>query len=229
MEHTDWIGRFPGLALLEPTVRGALRKRARVIMAPAGTVLFGPGKPAQNLLLLLDGVVRVSQTSESGREIVLYRVHAGESCVLTTACLLAHEDYAAEGMAETDVRAAALPRGVFDDLVAQSPTFRHFVFSSYARRISDLFLTIDEIAFQRVDLRLAQKLLELADTEGAVLTTHQQLASELGTAREVVSRQLSEFHRRGWIAQTRGCVQITNFVALQDRAADRPSAAASTS
>lgn len=229
MDNTDWIDRFPGLSTLEPAIRDTLQTRARIIAAQAGTVLFGPGKPAENLLLLLDGVVRVSQTSESGREIVLYRVHAGESCVLTTACLLAHEDYAAEGMAETDVSAAALPRGVFDDLVAQSPTFRHFVFSAYARRISDLFLTIDEIAFQRMDLRLAQKLLELVDETGAVRTTHQQLASELGTAREVVSRQLAEFQRRGWVSQARGRVQISDPDSLRARAADRPITAVATS
>lgn len=222
MTDPDWTHRFPGLSALEPEVRNTLASRAHVMSAPAGTVLFGPGKPAENLLLLLDGVVRVSQTSESGREIVLYRVHAGESCVLTTACLLAHENYAAEGTAETDVTAAALPRGVFDELVARSATFRHFVFSAYSRRISDLFLTIDEIAFQKMDLRLALKLLELADANGELQTTHQRLATELGTAREVISRQLSEFQRRGWVTQARGSVRIVDRRALQARVDERP-------
>jgi CRP/FNR family transcriptional regulator len=222
MTQTEWIDRFPGLSGLEPEVRQILSTRARVMSAPAGTTVFGPGRPVENLLLLLNGVVRVSQTSESGREIVLYRVHAGESCVLTTACLLAHEDYSADGVAETDITAVALPRSVFDELVAQSSAFRHFVFAAYSRRISDLFLTIDEIAFQRIDLRLAHKLLELADADDAVHTTHQKLATELGTAREVVSRQLQEFQRRGWVEQSRGLVMLRDRAALSSRAKDRP-------
>ncbi|KZL26471.1 Global nitrogen regulator [Pseudovibrio sp. Ad37] len=182
---------------------------------PAGTIIFGPGKAPENLLLLLSGSVRVQQLSEGGREIILYRVHAGESCVLTTACLLAYEDYSAEGIAETDTQAVAIPRMVFDDLIAQSETFRRFVFSAYSKRITDLFLVIEEIAFQRMDIRLAQKLLELAGSSKRVATTHQQMAAELGTAREVISRQLREFQRRDWITQSRGTIEIVDRAGLE--------------
>jgi CRP/FNR family transcriptional regulator len=178
-------------------------------------VIFGPGKAPENLILLLEGTVRVQEVSDTGREIVLYRVHAGESCVLTTACLLAYEDYAAEGIAETDVRAVAIPRTVFDELVATSAEFRRFVFSAYSRRITDLFLVIQEVAFGRVDMRLAHKLMELSGGADTIKATHQQLATELGTAREVVSRQLQEFHRRGWVTSQRGQVTITDPAALQ--------------
>jgi len=205
--ESDWIARFDGLSRLEQPIKDILTGRATVISVPKGTVLFGPGKAPENLLLLLDGTVRVQQLSEGGREIVLYRVHAGESCVLTTACLLAYEDYSAEGIAETDITAAAIPRNVFEDLVSQSPKFRNFVFSAYSRRITDLFHVIEEIAFQRMDIRLAQKLLDLAGSGATVKATHQQMAAELGTAREVVSRQLQEFQRRDWVKQSRG--QIT--------------------
>ena len=179
-----------------------------------GTVLFAPGMEPVNLLLLLEGTVRVQQSSDSGREIVLYRVEAGESCVLTSACLLAQEDYAAEGVAETDVTAVAIPRATFDDLVGRSRQFRDFVFQAYARRMTDLFRVIDEVAFGRIDARLAERLLALARGTGAVQATHQQLAAELGTAREVVSRQLTEFQRRGWIGQSRGLVTLSDPQAL---------------
>jgi CRP/FNR family transcriptional regulator len=212
-----WIDRFPGLSRLDPTVRDMLVKRSTVITVPKDTVIFGPGKSPENLLLMLDGTVRVQQLAENGREIVLYRVHAGESCVLTTACLLAYEDYSAEGVAETDVSAVAIPRSVFDDLLAGSAEFRNFVFSAYSKRITDLFLVIEEIAFRRMDIRLAQRLLELAK-DGRVEATHQQMAAELGTAREVVSRQLSEFQRREWVAQSRGEIRILNPTALRDLA-----------
>jgi CRP/FNR family transcriptional regulator, anaerobic regulatory protein len=214
----SWIDRFAGLARLEPAVRDLLLARSVIISAPAGSVIFGPGKSPENMLFLLDGVVRVQQVSETGHEIVLYRITAGESCVLTTACLLAYDDYAAEGIAETDVQAAAVPRDVFDDLVGQSKSFRDFVFAAFSKRITDLFLMIDEVAFQRVDVRLADKLLKLSQGDAQIATTHQKLAVELGTAREVVSRQLQEFQRRGWIAQARGSVAISDRAGLEQLA-----------
>lgn len=210
----DWIEQFPGLSRLDGDLREMLVRQSRVVEVPQGTVIFGPGKAPENLLLLLAGVVRVQQVAENGREIVLYRVHARESCVLTTACLLAYEDYSAEGIAETDVSAVAIPRAVFDEMIARSADFRRFVFTAYSKRITDLFTVIEEIAFRRLDLRLAAKLLERCDPAGNVLLTHQQLAVELGTAREVVSRQLQEFIRRGWVTAGRGRVHVTDAEAL---------------
>ncbi|MEM8948683.1 MAG: Crp/Fnr family transcriptional regulator [Pseudomonadota bacterium] len=213
---SDWVNRFPGLAGLDEPIRNSLIEYSQIATLPEGTVIFGPGKAPESLLLLLEGTVRVQQVGENGREIVLYRVQAGESCVLTTACLLAYEDYSAEGLAETDIKAAAIPRSVFDDLIARSAVFRRFVFTAYARRITDLFEVIEEVAFKRVDLRLAQKLLELGGASGRIHLTHHQLATELGTAREVVSRQLHEFQRRGWVHGARGEVALTDIPALRD-------------
>ena len=217
--NADWIEQFPGLSRLEPAIRDVLTRKSAVVTVREGSVIFGPGKSPENLLLLLEGRVRVQQVSEAGREIVLYRVEAGQSCVLTTACLLAHEGYSAEGIAETDVRAVAIPRTVFDDLIAQSVTFRTFIFTAYSKRITELFQTIEDIAFQRVDLRLAQKLLDLERGTGQIKATHQQLAAELGTAREVISRQLGEFQRRGWIKQSRGSVELVEPDGLERLAA----------
>ena len=213
--HADWTSQFPGLAGMETPVRSRLRAQSAVVSVPRGTVIFGPGKAPENLLLLLSGTVRVHQTSESGRDIVLYRVSAGESCVLTTACMLAYEDYLAEGVAETDVQAVAIPRRVFEELIAESTVFRRFVFTAYSRRITDLFFIIEEIAFRRMDIRLAQKLVELPAPNSAIATTHQDLAAELGTAREVISRQLKEFERRGWVELARGEIRITDRDALK--------------
>lgn len=210
----NWIDRFMGLSRLEPAIKSLLVERSNVVDMPDGSVIFGPGKSPENLLLLLDGTVRVQQISDAGREVVLYRVHAGESCVLTTACLLAYEDYSAEGIAETQVRAVAIPRKVFDDLISQSEAFRNFVFSAYSKRITDLFHVIDEIAFRRMDIRLAQKLLEL-EKDGIVKSTHQKMAAELGTAREVISRQLSEFQRRDWVVQTRGQIELKDPASIK--------------
>ena len=203
-----WIDKFKGLSRLPSDIRAELEAGSQIVSVPAGTQIFAPGQTADNLLLLLDGTVKVQQKSETGREVFLYRVHAGESCVLTTACMLAFEDYAAEGTSETDVKAVSIPRKTFDDLVAKSPVFREFVFTAYSRRITDLFTLIDDIVFQRMDVRLASRLLELADAENVVHATHAVLGTELGTAREVVSRTLSEFQRRGWVEQSRGEVRL---------------------
>ena len=217
---SDWTEKFDGLNSLPGQVRARLNARGQVRRFAAGDILFGPGMAPTHLLLLLDGTVRVQKHSDTGREIVLYRVNAGDSCVMTSACLLTYDGgIEAEGIAETDIRAVALPRAEFDELVATSRDFRNFVFSAYSKRIADLFFIIDEIAFRRLDLRLAQKLLEMKDKNGTVKATHQVLAAELGTAREVVTRQLQEFQRRGWLKLARGAVQVLEPAQLEAMAA----------
>jgi CRP/FNR family transcriptional regulator len=211
----SWRTAFPGLEGISDGVSELLDKRSRQITLHKEALIFRPGNPAENLLLLLSGTVRIQQLSEDGREIVLYRVHAGESCVLTTACLLAFEDYSAEGIAETEIEAIMIPRDVFDELMAISKEFRAFVFEAYSKRITDLFLVIEEIAFKRMYIRVAQKLLELQDARFVLRLTHQQLATELGTAREVISRQLKEFERRGWVRLSRGEIELRDVAAIE--------------
>lgn len=214
-DKAAWIDQFQGLKALPEDVRTTLVDGSQVVHVPAGTTVFMPGQSVEDLLLLLDGTVRVQRLSETGREVFLYRVHAGESCVLSTACMLAFEDHSAEGVAETDVTAAAIPRDTFDALCAQSRGFREFVFQAFSRRITDLFSLIDDIVFQRMDVRLAARLLELADDQDMVRATHQVLGTELGTAREVISRTLSEFQRRGWIEQERGRLRLVQKPGLE--------------
>ncbi len=211
----SWIDRFPGLQQLPPEHRAILEKGSKVISVPEGTQVFGPGQSADNLLMLLEGTVRVQQTSDTGREVFLYRVNGGESCVLTTAFMITFDDYSAEGIAETDVLAVAIPRATFDELAGLSKPFRDVIFAAYSRRMTDLFTLIDDIVFQRMDVRLAARLLELAGDGDTVKATHQVLGNELGTAREVISRTLSEFQRRGWIEQSRGTVRIIGREGLE--------------
>ncbi len=212
----SWVESFPVLQTLPREMARRLEAESRRVSLPEATRIFGPGQPAANFLLVLKGTVRVQQVSESGREIVLYRVSAGESCALTTACLMGEHHYQGEGIAETAIEAVAVPQATFDDLIAVSPVFRRFVFAAFSDRITDLFRVIDEIAFSRIDVRLAQKLLQLKNERGEIGVTHQQLAVELGTAREVVSRQLNEFQRRGWLRSGRGTIAIVSASALQD-------------
>lgn len=195
-------------------VRQRLRKEARTVQIKKGQQLFGPTNIPDHLFFLYDGRLRVSQSSESGREIVLYRVEAGDSCVLTTACMLTQEAYNAEGIAETDVTAIVLPKPAFDRLAAQEASFRDFVFAAYSRRLVDMLRVVDDVAFGRIDVRLAERLLSLGKGRKDIRTTHQDLASELGTAREVISRVLNDFHKRGMIEQSRGLITFTDKAAL---------------
>lgn len=209
----DWIRAIPELAALDAESGVLLASASRKMAAPAGTQLFGEGSPCQAFLIVLAGQVRVQKTAENGREIALYRIGPGQTCVVTTVCLMTGTDYDAEGVAETDIEAQALPMPAFRALLAKSERFRDFVFRAYSVRITDLLLLLEEVSFGRIDQRLAACLLERGRS-GEVCATHQELAAELGTAREVVSRQLKEFENHGWIALARGRIVLRDLAAL---------------
>jgi CRP/FNR family transcriptional regulator len=233
----QWLSAFPALVALDDPVARRVLTAAQVVELPAGETMFRAGDACQHYVMVLAGSIRVQKVGESGREIVLYRVERGQTCVLTTSCLFAATPYSAEGVTETPLSAAVLSRADFNEAIAGSAGFRRFVFAAFGERIDELMALIEAIAFGRVDKRLAERLLALADrteargarhgsracafaNSAAVITlTHQQLATELGTAREVVSRLLKEFERRGWVALTRGEIAIRDRAALERLAA----------
>ncbi|MDR2015503.1 MAG: Crp/Fnr family transcriptional regulator [Azoarcus sp.] len=211
----------PLQGLFDADLAQTLASAAQPVNAPAGTQLFSPGSPCRRFLLLLDGVVRVQVLSRNGREIVLYRIYPGDSCVVTASCLLGSIAYPATGIAETPIHGAILPTPVFERLLAESPAFRRFVFSAYAARLTDLVARIEEVALERIDARLARLLLRLAlPTTNIVERTHQDLAADLGSAREVVSRQLKTFEQSGWVELQRGCIRLLDRRAFEILIAD---------
>ncbi len=217
---SDPLAGIPALEALEPCCRERLRAAARLARLAAGAVLFRPGDHCGSWLLLAAGTVRVQLVDPEGHEIVLYRVGRGESCILTTSCLLAGSDYEAEGIAETEIVGLMVPRGLFEELLDGSPAFRRLVFTSFAVRLADLMALVSQVAFARVDVRLAALLLDRGgDGPGVLELRHQDLAAELGTAREVVSRQLKEFERRGWVRLGRRAIEIRDRAALAGLAA----------
>ena len=187
-----------------------LRERLQLVHLPAGCDVFRLGDTCRNYVIVVEGSVRVQALSTGGREVVLYRVTGGQSCVITTACLISGEVYPAEGVTETGTTALLLlPQAEFHAALENSTTFRRFVFANQGRRLSDLIQRIEDVAFGRVDARLARHLVDRSrDRDGTIVATHQQLASELGTAREVISRQLKGFEKQGWIRVLRGSVQV---------------------
>jgi len=216
---SPWWSAFPALGDIQDPRWRAIMGSAREVVILPGTSVFHVGDVCRNFLFVLDGSVRVQKIGENGREIVLYRVGRGETCLLTTSCLIAKERYPAEGVTETDVRAVALPDELFNEALALSPEFRGFVFASFGARLTELMALIEAITFGRGDARLARRLLESSTASGEVVATHQQLAAELGTAREVVSRFLKEFERRGLVRLARGHIVIADRAALEALAA----------
>jgi len=201
---TNWIELFPALANLEEDAAQCLTQAAQVVDLPTNQYVFHSGDACSSFLLVLDGVVRVQICSENGREIILYRVDAGDSCVLTTACLLGNTPYSAEGVTESPVRAVAIPATIFHQMMNSSSVLRDFVFQSYGARLTNLMMLMQEVAFGRLDIRLARFLCKTADAQGELTMTHQKLAVELGSVREVISRQLKEFERHGLLKLNRG-------------------------
>jgi len=178
------------------------------VSAPGGAVLFQPGQACERLVLLTKGTVRVRMVSETGREIELYRVRPGEMCVMSIACLMGERPYQAEGVADGDIEGIALGRSLFRELLGASVTFRESVIAVQTRRVFDLIGLVDELAFHRTESRLAARLLQRAGGTDAVDETHQELALDIGTAREVVSRRLKRFEAQGLVALERGRVRI---------------------
>jgi len=213
----NWLQSFPPLLALESNARDILTKSARIVEAPIGTIGYREGGACGAYVMRLAGQSRVYKMSASGREILLYRVAAGETCVITTTCLLGNSDYPASTVVEEPIRDVIIPAAAFNQLMVDSAVFRRFVMTNYGALISDLIVLLDEVAFHSLDARLAKLLL---DAKGETISrTHQLIADELGTAREVVSRQLKRFEQKGWVALGRGHIELTNQAALEKLAA----------
>lgn len=202
---------YPVLRKLPADLLRRVEETAKPIHAPAGRRLFGDGSPCTHYPLLIEGIIRASKSSPDGHEILLYRLNPGESCVITVVALLGETSYPAIGTAETKLFLFGVPRSVFVDLVLKSPPFRVFVFDSLSQRMAHLMALIDDVAFRRVDQRLASRLLHHGQP---ITATHQMLADELGTTREVVSRTLEAFQESGMLRLGRKRIEILDRNAL---------------
>jgi len=204
------------LADLSPDLAAKVARQALPMTAPPGVLLFDAGNACQALPLVIAGAIRVFKRAENGREISLYRVNPGEICIVTISCLLAGDAYPATGVAETDITALALPRPLFLELTETHPPFRQAVFHQFGERLTGLMQLVEEIAFRKLDQRLAAL---LAARAPLALGSHQLLADELGSVREIVSRLLKQFEEQGWVRTGREKIEILNAAALRDYAA----------
>jgi CRP/FNR family transcriptional regulator len=212
IEKERLVASYPVLNELPPDLWKRVEQESRLVEVKAGGELFHDGTPCSLFPLLLDGTIRASKSSPDGHEILLYRLNPGETCVITVVALLGETPYPARGTAETDLVFFAVPRPLFLDLVLKSQPFRLFVFEFLSLRMAHLMTLIDDVAFRRVDQRLASQLLHHQEP---ISVTHQALADNLGTTREVVSRILESFQESGMLKLGRKRIEILNRTALQ--------------
>lgn len=208
---------YPALAGLTAEQLASLLSPQAVMHLPAGSQVFAEHQPCQGFPLLLEGSIKVVKLAASGRELMLYRVAPGGSCIISSSCLLGHTDYNARGIAETPLTLTILPLPTFSRLMLEHPAFRDFIFHLFAERIGELMQLVEEVAFARLDQRLAKLL--LARQEDVLYVTHQQLADELGSVREIVSRLLKGFAAQGLVSLGREQLSITDRSGLQKMAA----------
>lgn len=207
---------YPALLALPAKLRQTtFAHHATQLRAEPGQVLFTEGQPCQGFPLVLDGAVRVAKTSPGGRSLELYRATPGEMCVISTTCLFAGAPLTAEGACTAPTELVLLSATGFD-LLAAEPVFRRYAFGVLAERIAQLMSLVEAIAFQRLDQRLAAVLLGRGAT---VEATHQRLADEIGTVREIVTRLLKRFEAEGWLRLGRGRIELLDAPALRAFAA----------
>jgi CRP/FNR family transcriptional regulator len=211
-EKEKLFRRYPVLQQLSPDLLKRVEQEVKLVRAASGQELFHEGSPCGAFPLLVEGTIRATKTGPDAHEILLYRLNPGETCVITVVALLGSTAYPARGEAESDLIFFAVPRNLFLDLVLHSQHFRTFVFEFLSLRMAHLMTLIDDIAFRRVDQRLASHLLLHPEP---ISLTHQKLADTLGTTREVVSRILESFQESGMLKLGRKRIEILNRNALE--------------
>lgn len=205
---------YPALSGVHPSL-AELAPAVAPLTVPAGTVLFSENTPCQGFPLVLTGEVKVSRNSGDGRSLELYRVVPGELCLVSSACLFRTQPLSAHGVTTKTSTLLLIPPNIFKRWL-ETHAFRDEVLGLFAERMADLTSLVDAVAFHKLDRRLAAALLGHGHQ---LAVTHQALADELGTVREIVTRLLRRFERDGWVALGREQIQITNSAALRELAA----------
>ncbi len=185
---------------------------------PAGKDVFLEGDQTDAIALLISGIVRVYKIGETGREITLYRFGHGESCILTANAILSRKSFPAIATVEKEAEAVMIMADEFRDWVKRYDLWREFVFNLLSDRLSTVMAVVDEVVFQRLDRRLAVWLLTKSKTQHPIRFTHQAIAAELGSSREVISRILEDFSHQGLTKSGRGTIEVLDFDLLNNRA-----------
>jgi CRP/FNR family transcriptional regulator, anaerobic regulatory protein len=210
------------LPILEDADPGLLREFQEIAFftrIPVGRDVFIEGDHVDAIAMLISGVVRVYKIGETGREITLYRFGNGESCILTANAILSQKNFPAVATVEKEAEAVMIPADIFRDWVRRYDLWREFVFELLSQRLSSVMALIEEVAFRRMDIRIASLLMERGRSSDFIYLTHQEIAAELGSSREVISRILEDFSAQGMVEVSRGKIKILDRDSLQVRSA----------
>ncbi len=210
---------LPVLEHADPRLLREFKDTAFFARIPKGRDVFIEGDQVDAIALLISGVVRVYKIGETGREITLYRFGNGESCILTANAILSQKNFPAVATVEQEAEAIMIPADTFRDWVRRYDPWREFVFELLSQRLSSVMEIVEEVAFRRMDVRVASLLTERGRRSDLIRMTHQEIAAELGSSREVISRILEDFSAQGLVEVSRGSIRILDKEALQDRSA----------
>jgi CRP/FNR family transcriptional regulator, anaerobic regulatory protein len=212
MTRTEILSGYTFYRNADPVFRREIENASVAVKLPPGAEYFHEGGQCRQVALIGKGSVRVYKKGETGREITLYYVLPGETCILSASCMLGEKTYPANAVVEEETVAVVLDAGFFRNAVSSREDMRKFVFETLSRRMTDVLTFLEEITFGRMDMRLAEFLTgrfgEEEGNSGILRMTHVQIAAELGTAREVVSRLLKELERSGAIELSRGRITL---------------------
>ena len=209
---------LPILQQAEPRLVRDFIQMTSFARIPAGRDIFIEGDEVAAIAVLISGVVRVYKIGESGREITLYRFGLGESCILTANAILSRQAFPAIAIVEQDAEAVMIPADALRDWVQRYDLWRGFVFDLLSQRLVTLMEVVDEVAFRRMDARLADFLLKRSQIENPVQITHQEIAYELGSSREVISRLLEDLSSQGMINLGRGRIEVLDQTGIKSLA-----------
>jgi CRP/FNR family transcriptional regulator, anaerobic regulatory protein len=210
---------LPLLRQADPQLVREFRQAASLIRLPAGSDVFAEDDKVDGIALLLTGVVRVYKIGETGREITLYRFGLGESCVLTASAILNRKTFPAIATVEQEGEAVMIPADTFRSWVHRYDLWREFVFGMLSQRLASVMEILDEVAFRRMDARVASLLQTRSRVQNPIRITHQEIAAELGSSREVISRLLEDFASRRLVRIGRGEIEVLDAAGLEARTA----------
>jgi CRP/FNR family transcriptional regulator len=207
MTKTEFIKIFPSFRKSPDELVAGILSSARLQRFPKDTRIYSEGDDCSVIAFVVSGDIRVFKIGQTGREITLYEIGAGETCILNASCILSGASYPANAVAASEASMLLIPSGDFRRLVAGHEDMRDYVFTLLSQRLALVMALVEEIAFGRMDERLRGYLAERSD-KGALETTHQKIASDLGTSREVVSRLLKDLERKGEVLLSRNSIRL---------------------
>ncbi len=207
MKQNDFLKTFPAFkgvseGLLQDFLSACSRKKV-----PAGSRLYSEGDACSAIAFVFSGDIRVYKIGETGREITLYEIGPGETCILNASCILSGKSYPAYALTLSETDLMLCPSQNFRHMVAESDQMRNFVFSIMTERMTMVMELVEEIAFGRMDERVMDYLVEKSEN-GMIEITHQKIANDLGTSREVVSRLLKDFERSLLVKLSRNMITL---------------------